>query len=253
MVGVAVEGGGDLDVDREDEVDASLLGVGEISADPVDLVCFEKALADGMALCGEEGEEHAAAHEQVVDPGQEVLDDAELVGHLRAAQHDRVGACGVGRELLQDLELGRDEGARRAGEQLRELEHARLLTVDDSEAVRHEDVAECGDPLGEAPALRGVLRGLGRREPQVLEDRDLPVGEGCDGGRGLVADGLGDEPDALAEQLAESLSDGTEAVLGCYPTVGASEVADDDHTCSLVDQEVERLEEARTRPSSVIR
>ena len=65
-------------------------GLVEIAADRVELVGLEQALADLVPLRLEEREDHAAADQQLVGLGQQVVDDAELVGDLRAAEHDRV-------------------------------------------------------------------------------------------------------------------------------------------------------------------
>ena len=77
----------------------------EVAADRVDLVLLEQALADLVALSLEEGEDHAAADEEPVDRVEQVVDDAELVGDLGAAQDDDVRALRVAGELAQDLDL----------------------------------------------------------------------------------------------------------------------------------------------------
>ena len=97
MVGV----GGELrrrdDVDRQHELDALGRGLLDVAANGVELVLLEQALADLVALGLEEGEDHAAADEQPVDRAEQVVDDAELVGDLGAAEHDDVGPLGVAR------------------------------------------------------------------------------------------------------------------------------------------------------------
>ena len=52
------------DVGRQHDLDAALVGLGEIALDGVDLVGLEQARADLVALGGEEREEHSAADEQ---------------------------------------------------------------------------------------------------------------------------------------------------------------------------------------------
>ena len=99
-------------------VDAELLRLGEVAAHGVDLVGLEQARADLVALGREEGEEHAAADEQRVDPRQQVPDDAELVGDLRAAEHDRVRLLGRLGEPVEHVELGGDEQPGGARQQL---------------------------------------------------------------------------------------------------------------------------------------
>ena len=63
----------------DDEDPASIL-------DPVGL---GEALADGLALGEQERVRHAAAEDQQVDLGEQVVDDLDLVGHLGAAEDRR--------------------------------------------------------------------------------------------------------------------------------------------------------------------
>jgi hypothetical protein len=105
MIGAGGEPRGHLDVHGEHDRDPPLLRLGQVPAHPFDLVGLEEALADRVALRGEEGEEHPSTDEQVVDSGQQMLDDSELVGHLRAAQHDRVRPFRRLRQSLEDRQL----------------------------------------------------------------------------------------------------------------------------------------------------
>ena len=76
-------------------------GLREVALDGLDLVGLEQRVADLVALRGEEGEAHAAADEQAVDLVEQVVDDAELVGDLRAAEHDHVRALRVVGQALR--------------------------------------------------------------------------------------------------------------------------------------------------------
>ena len=114
VLGVGRERRRDDDVGRQHDLDAALLGLGEVALDRLDLVGLEQARADLVPLRGEEGEEHAAADQQPVDPGQQVRDDAELVGDLRAAEHDRVRPLGRLGQPVEHVELGVDQEAGRA-------------------------------------------------------------------------------------------------------------------------------------------
>ena len=100
-LGLAVarrELGVDHDVGRQHDLDAGLARPARGSRGrPVELVLLEQALADLVALGREEGEHHAAADQQLVGLGQQVVDHAELVGDLRAAEHDDVRALRVDR------------------------------------------------------------------------------------------------------------------------------------------------------------
>ena len=68
-----------------------------------------------------------------------------------------------------------DQPAHRVREPLRDVVHRGLLAVHDAEAVGDERVGERGELVGERAALRVVLAGLARVEPDVLQQRDLAV------------------------------------------------------------------------------
>ena len=99
---------------------------------------------------GEEREHHAAADQQRVGRAQQVVDHAELVGDLRAAEHHHVGPFRVGGQPAQHVELARDQAAHRGREPLRDVVHRGLLAVDDAEAVGDERVGERGQLVGES-------------------------------------------------------------------------------------------------------
>ena len=117
------------------DLDAALRGLGEVAPTGVELVLLEQALADLVALGLEEGEHHAAADEQPVGLVEQVVDDAELVGDLGAAEHDDVGALGVVGEPPQHVDLGRDQAARAVRQPQRDVVHAGVLAVHGAEAV----------------------------------------------------------------------------------------------------------------------
>ena len=172
VVGVGGERGRRDDVDREDELHPGLLGPPQVLADGVELVLLQEALADLVALGLQEGEHHAAADQDAVGLAEQVVDDAELVGDLGAAEHDGVGAFDVLGELLQHLDLGGDEAAGGVRQPLRHVVHRRVLAVHGAEAVADVQVGERGEPVGERAALGVVLAGLAGLEPQVLQQRD---------------------------------------------------------------------------------
>ena len=66
------------DIRRQDDLDATLLGLGEIALDHVNLIRLEQALADLVALRREEGEHHATTDQQAVGGLQQVGDDSPV-------------------------------------------------------------------------------------------------------------------------------------------------------------------------------
>ena len=71
----------------------------------VDLVGLEQRVADLVAQRGQEGEAHAAADQQLVDLGQQRVDDGQLVADLAAAEHHDVRTAGLAGELAQHRQL----------------------------------------------------------------------------------------------------------------------------------------------------
>ena len=82
VFGAACDLLGDDDIDRQDDAHAVLLGGREDPLRVLHAVRFGQALADGLALGQQEGVRHAAAQDEHVDPGQQVIDDLDLVADL---------------------------------------------------------------------------------------------------------------------------------------------------------------------------
>jgi len=193
-----------------------------------------------VAEGGEEGEEHPAADEDLVGTRQEVLDDTELVAHLRSAEDDRVGTLRVLGQAVEDLDLLLDQESGRGRQDLGEVVDRGLLAVNHTEAVRHEHITELGELLGEGPSLRGVLGSLPRVEPQVLDHRHITVGQGGHDLMGGLPHRVAGEGDRLAEELRQALGDRRERVLRVGGAVGAAQVRARDDARSLADQVIDR-------------
>ena len=206
----------------------------EVAPDGVDLVLLEQALADLVALGLEEREDHAAADQQPVDRAEQVVDDAELVRDLGAAEHDDVRPLGVAGEPAQHLGLDLDQLAGRVRQPPGHVVDAGVLAVHGTEAVTDVDVGESGELVGEGAALRVVLALLARVEAQVLEQRDVAVAEPVDGRPGAVADRVGRELDRPAEHLGQPLGDRGEAVLLHRLALGPAQVRAHDHAGAAV-------------------
>lgn len=195
---------GDQDVDREDQLDAGVLGALHVLLDDLHLVLLEQGDADLVALGVEEGVGHAAADEDAVGLAEQLVDDGELVGDLGAAQDHHVRTLDLGGQLLQDADLGGDEVAGRVREAGGQVEDRGVPPVHGAEAVAHVDVGELGELVREGAALGVVLGRLAGVEAQVLDDGDLAVGESRDGLLGGGADGVGGERHVRTEQFAEA-------------------------------------------------
>ena len=113
------------------------------AADGVQLVLLQQALADLVALRLQEREHHPAADEQRVGLAEQVVDHAELVGHLRAAEHaPTYGRAGSSVSRRSTSTSRSDQTAGRVREPLGDVVHAGLLAVHDAEAVADERVGE---------------------------------------------------------------------------------------------------------------
>ncbi len=139
---------------------------------------------------------HAAADEDGVDPREQMLDEAELVGDLGAAQHGHEGTLGALEDAPEGLELARHEKTRRcgmqdAGDPLR----GGVSAMGGGEGVIHIDVGQGGEPAREA-GIVGLLLGV---KAQVLEQHHLARLEGGRGGLHLGPDAIGQERNGAAE------------------------------------------------------
>ena len=160
---------------------------------------------------------------------EQVVDDTELVRDLGATEHDDVGPLRVVGQPAQDRDLGEHESACGVRQPQRHVVDARVLAVHGAEPVADVHLGEAGELVGERAALVVVLGRLTLVEAQVLEQRDLSVGESVDRRAGAVAHRVGRERDVAAEHLAQPGGDRRERVrrVGC--AFGSAEVrADDD-------------------------
>jgi hypothetical protein len=173
---------------------------------------------------GEEGVRHSAADQDLVHARQKAVDNAELVGDLRAAEHDRIGRLGRREKALEHTHLVGHQPARRRRQDLSEVVDARLLAVHDAEAVGHHHIGELRELLGEGPPLGIVLARLTGVEAKVLEHGDLTVLERRNGLLRGGADGVGREGDRRSEKLAQAGGDGSQRVRGIGLALRPAEV-----------------------------
>ena len=226
----------DHDVGREHDPDPGLLGPGEVVAAGLDLVLLEQAAADLVALRLEEGEDHAAADQQRVRLGEQVVDDAELVGHLRAAEDDHVRTLRLVGQPVQHVELGLHQAAHRRGQLEGDVVDRGLLAVDDPEAVADEGVGQLGELAGEGAPDLVLLAGLAGVEADVLQHRHLAVVETGHGLGGALPHGVGRERDLAAQQLTEAPGHRLQGVRRVGFALRATEVRGHDHPGAGVGQ-----------------
>ena len=199
------------------------------------LVVLEQRVADLEAAGLQEREAHPAADEQPVDLRQQRGDHPELVGDLAAAEDHHVRPAQrvpVAGQPGQHPQLAEQQVPRVRREPAGHVVDAGVLAVHGAEGVVHvrpRGADQRGQPVGERLPLGVVLAGLPRLEAHVLQQGHAAVDQLVDGRGGTVADGVGGDGDAGAEQLAESLGDRTERVSRVGRALGPAEVGGHDH------------------------
>jgi len=199
-----------------------------------DLVLLDARAADRLAGGAEERVRHRAADAEGVDAAEEVLDDADLVRYLGAAEDGDERRLGRAEEAREELDLAEEEEARRLlAEVLRHARGRRVRAVGGTERVVHVDVRQTRERPGEARVVR-LLLGV---EAEVLE-QDRAVGPADEPLR-RVADAVGRERDAPVEHLSQILADGRERQLGARLALRAPEVRRDHGPAAVVEHETD--------------
>ncbi len=185
-----------------------------------------------MALGGQEGEAHAAANDQAVDPAEEVVEHGQLVGDLAAPEHGRERPLGVLQQPRQHLDLVGQQVAGVGGQPLGHPDHRGVGPVGGPEGVVHVDLGQGGEPVGQV----GVVLLLARLVAEVLEQQHLVAAEGLGGLAGLVAGDVVDEQDLDAEVLGQDRPHRLQRVLRVAPALGPAQVGAADHLGAVVEQ-----------------
>ena len=155
---------------------------------------------------------HAAADDERVALADEALDDADLVGHFRAAEDGDEGTHGVLHRTAQELELLLDEKAADGDGSKAVLRDARgggVRAMRGAEGVVDVDVTEIGELLAK---LLAVLL-LARVETGVLEQHALAVLERRDLLVSVLAHEVGGESNLAGEDLGKPVGDGLQGEL----------------------------------------
>ena len=134
----------------------------------VDLFRLEKRVANRLALGSEEGEAHRAADHQPVDDPEQGVDNAELVGDLRAAEHGDKRVLRPFTETEQHLHLTLQKKTHRRREVSWRTDDRRVGPMRGPERVVDVRV-DAIDQLGD---VGRIVRGLPRVEPDVLDQLD---------------------------------------------------------------------------------
>jgi len=178
-----VEGLGADMIDRQDDFSACFFSGLEYVAGGVELVVLDQGLADGMALCLEEGVGHASADHEGLCVFQKRFEDGDLGRDLRTAYDRDEGLFGIRHDGLEIGDLFfHEEAADRGFHELRDRGGRGVVAVGGPEGVVHEDLAVRSQFLGKLVPLGRILARLFLMEAGVLEHDDGPVLLGLDEG-----------------------------------------------------------------------
>ena len=217
--GVGFEFGRDDVVDREQELEIFLLGVGEEALGEVELVVFDERFADLQALRLFEGVGHAAADEHDVGDLHQVFDDFDLVADFCAADDGDEGPRGI-RDRFADV--GEFFFHQQAGggllHETRDADDRRVSAMSGAKGVADEQaVAKLRELLRES----FVVLLFFRMEADVFEEQNAAVGERLAFRFGVGADAIGGESDGRSEQLGQLLGDRRQRIFRIGTTLRA--------------------------------
>ena len=149
-----------------------------------------------MALGLEEGEDHAAADQQLVGLAEQVVDDPELVGDLGAAEHDDVGPLRALGEPLHHLELGRRPARPwRAAAAARRRRRDACLRCTTPKPSETNASASAASRSAKAPRSASSLLVSPALNRTFSSTRDLAVPQRVDHGLALLPHRVGGEGD----------------------------------------------------------
>ena len=175
----------------------------------------------------EEGVGHAAADENGVDLGEQMVDHLNLVRDLRAAKDgdERLGRSGERLAHVVQLFFHEQAGDRMLHEVSNALSRS-VCAVRGSEGIVHVNLAERGELLRKG-GIVGLFFGV---EAEVFEQQHLAVFELIRELARKVANTVGREgdvhlfADGVVEHDAEAIDDGPQAVLRARLALGTAEV-----------------------------
>ena len=225
-------GGGDDVVHGQQELHALFLGAGHHVLGVLDVLAIQQGSAHAAAHGREEGVGHAAADDDLVALFDQVVDDADLVGNLRAAQDGDQRTDGVFKGVAHEADLFLDQVAHGGGKIVGHAGGGAMGSVGGTESVVHEDLGQRRELFGKL----GVVLGLARLKADVFQQHGFAVLQF--GGKGLRAFAyhvLG-QLDLFAQQLGKARGNGGHGELGIERALRAAQMGAEDQTRALIQQ-----------------
>ena len=188
-----------LGVNGQQELHASLLGLFQGGLGQVDLVLLAQGGADAVALGLKEGVGHAAADDQGVNLCEQVVNNADFVGNLGAAQNGHKGTLGLGEGSAHHGDLLLNQVAAHSGQIVGNALGGGMGPVGGAESIVDVDIRHRGQLFGKG----GVILGLLRMEADVLNNHHIAIVEGGGLLLGVGAHNVLGHNDLFAQQLAK--------------------------------------------------
>ncbi len=222
---------------RQEELDVPLLDLFQERAGEGELLVLDLALAELVPLGAEKRVGHRAADQDLVDARRQRLEDTDLVGDLRAADHRDIRTLDLAEQLGQELDLlQHEEPGALVGDVLQHADRRRMRPMRRAERVVHVDVR-----VRREGAREGVVVGLlARVVAQVLEERDLTVAQVRHDLARAVTDRLVGQDDVAAEQFGQPHADRLAGERRIRRPLGAPPVRPDDQPRAALDEQVDR-------------
>ena len=153
------------------ELHALVLCLGHHILGQLNLVRLADGGADGIAQSVHKGVSHTAADDQGIDLFQQVVDNADLVGNLGAAQDGDEGTLRVGQGGAHDGNFLLDQVAADSGEVIGHAGGRGMGSVGGAESVVDIDLSQRGHSLGQL----GIIFGFALFKADVFQQLDLAV------------------------------------------------------------------------------
>ena len=222
-------------VNRQQQLDALLLGLGHHFLAVVQLGVVAQALADLVALGLQEGVGHAAADDQGIDLLEQVGDDIQLVRDLGAAQNGGEGTLGIVHGVAEVLDLllhqVADSGVL---DIVGDACGGAVCAVAAAEGIVNVCVCQRSQILREL----GQILGLFLAETGVLQQDDIAVVHGSDSSLCVLAHDVVvvSKDNGLAQLCAQGHSNGSEAELCLGAVLRLAQMAAQNDLRAVIDQ-----------------
>ena len=207
-------------INRQEQLNALVSSLLEQAECQLDLVFLAERGADLAALCLGEGVGHAAADDDGVALVDQVLDNADLVGNLSAAQDCNERTSRVAQSLAHDGDFLLDQEAAYSRQVICDACGGSVCTVCGAECVVDVNVSHVSHSL----CQRSVVLGLALFKANILKQNDLARLNLSGQLLSVLAYNVLCQLDFLAKQLAQALSDRSQRILHVYFALRTAEV-----------------------------